>query len=696
MRRLTLGVVVPLGVGVALVVAALGVAASSSGPGHSSVGPRQPNGTFVTGRQASSIRTLTSGANACDGAFDYVSSPNGTLNNFLVATSAVSPNDVWAVGFSAIGLNSYDKPLAEHWNGSGWSIVPVPDPTSFWADLNGVVAISSSDVWAVGDYRVDLANHIHAFAEHWNGSNWSLTTALPNPGQTIPLAVTAVASNNVWLAGTWLNPSNGIFSTLIEKWNGSSWSQVSSFSLTGNDDELFGISAFNSTDIWAVGESTFSTSTFSQSLAEHWDGANWNQVVTPNEGAGDSIDFVTTLEAGHAVGVGSGVTTSGNPEVGEAWDLLASGSSTNSIHTSGGVFTNTVLESVARSGSAVWAVGFQNGTARNSGPNTLVIPATWNATTHTLAWGSPGTSADPSTAVSPENTLYAVAAASPYSFMAVGYFTNSGGTAQTLTEQYCSPHFVVSAPASVAAGSPFSVTVTVQTGGGNTVTGYQGTVHFTSSDSAAVLPSDYTFVPGDLGTRTFTGVVLNTPCVAQTITSADMVNPLTAPGTATVARFFSGPCAAPAGTPAARGGTQSTPPSSGAGRTAPGQTTGPGTPGIRTPRLTVDLEAGVLASDIPSAATSSPANASSAQGTEKAVPTVHVPTTTNQQAGLLRDDAARPAAAHVSLATRNVAASPGPGQPPWAPFMLLVIPAVLVAGFRRRKSQERSHVKARP
>ena len=35
--------------------------------------------------------------------------------------------------------------------------------------------------------------------------------------------------------------------------------------------------------------------------------------------------------------------------------------------------------------------------------------------------------------------------------------------------------------------------------------GYTGTVHFTSSDTAAVLPANYTFVAGDNGVRTFTG-----------------------------------------------------------------------------------------------------------------------------------------------------------------------------------------------
>ena len=54
----------------------------------------------------------------------------------------------------------------------------------------------------------------------------------------------------------------------------------------------------------------------------------------------------------------------------------------------------------------------------------------------------------------------------------------------------------------VAAGSSQKATITVQDIGGNVVTGYTGTVHFTSSDSQATLPADYTFTSADQGKHT--------------------------------------------------------------------------------------------------------------------------------------------------------------------------------------------------
>ena len=62
-----------------------------------------------------------------------------------------------------------------------------------------------------------------------------------------------------------------------------------------------------------------------------------------------------------------------------------------------------------------------------------------------------------------------------------------------------------------AAGTAHSVTVTAVDAYGNTATGYVGTIHFTSSDSAAILPGNYTFTGADKGSHKFTnGLTLKT------------------------------------------------------------------------------------------------------------------------------------------------------------------------------------------
>jgi hypothetical protein len=93
-----------------------------------------------------------------------------------------------------------------------------------------------------------------------------------------------------------------------------------------------------------------------------------------------------------------------------------------------------------------------------------------------------------------------------------------------VTVQPPADHFtVVASPSTVTAGNSFSLTVTAQDASGNTLPGYRGTVHFTSSDSQAMLPSNYTFIAADNGVHTFTGVMLKT-AGSQSITSSDTVN----------------------------------------------------------------------------------------------------------------------------------------------------------------------------
>ena len=83
------------------------------------------------------------------------------------------------------------------------------------------------------------------------------------------------------------------------------------------------------------------------------------------------------------------------------------------------------------------------------------------------------------------------------------------------------PVFNLVAPASGAGPSlPFNGTLTIQSSAAPfTLSGYRGTVHFTSSDSQAVLPADYTFLSTDAGSHQFS-FTLNT-LGNQTITVTD-------------------------------------------------------------------------------------------------------------------------------------------------------------------------------
>lgn len=78
---------------------------------------------------------------------------------------------------------------------------------------------------------------------------------------------------------------------------------------------------------------------------------------------------------------------------------------------------------------------------------------------------------------------------------------------------------VISAPANVIAGAPFSATVTAMYEG-KVDTVIDGPIHFTTSDKAAALPTLYQFTAADAGSHTFDDLVLVTPG-NQTMTVSD-------------------------------------------------------------------------------------------------------------------------------------------------------------------------------
>jgi hypothetical protein len=81
--------------------------------------------------------------------------------------------------------------------------------------------------------------------------------------------------------------------------------------------------------------------------------------------------------------------------------------------------------------------------------------------------------------------------------------------------------FLVSAPDTATAGSPFPVTVEAVDANGDLDTGYNGTVHFASSDGDALLPDDYTFTDADQGVQTFFVTLMAEG--DQTVTATDPV-----------------------------------------------------------------------------------------------------------------------------------------------------------------------------
>jgi hypothetical protein len=273
----------------------------------------------------------------------------------LVGAAAIAANDIWAVG-SQSSAGFTQAPLAEHFDGTSWSVVSTPSPTS-GSVLKGVAGAASNDVWAVGSGGTNNATLI----EHWNGANWSEVASPTMPTGSVLKGVTAPASNNAWAVGTNSTSNNA----LVEHWDGTSWSVVSSPAFAGVTILSLGgmISADSTTDVWVVGGQADERSgaPFNGPVALHWDGQTWSVM----SGA-QNAESATALSPTNVWGAGFRGEqfhdrTIHLPVVvhwdGTSWSIVPSPNPNGKNPIQG-----SQLEGIAAiSATDIWAVGFNEG-----------------------------------------------------------------------------------------------------------------------------------------------------------------------------------------------------------------------------------------------------------------------------------------------------------------------------------------------
>jgi hypothetical protein len=280
--------------------------------------------------------------------WSIIPSPNTNNRlNQLNGVAAISASNAWAVGDAHSGQAPPNQAtLVLHWDGTAWSIIPSPSPGS--AGLNTLYAVdanSANDVWAVGSYA-NIGGFFQTLALHWDGTSWGVIPSPNVAGANNELyGVVALGPNNVWAVGYWGHSSFG-FSTLIERWDGSGWSIVTSPNPSG-DNFLSAVSATGANDVWAVGRSRNPLTLMTTTLIEHWNGNSWSQVqgfgVEP-ESAGYGVAAVSPGDA-WGVGDGGGLALIGRWN-GSSWSVFPSPN-----------VTGRLLATTAITPCDVWAVG---------------------------------------------------------------------------------------------------------------------------------------------------------------------------------------------------------------------------------------------------------------------------------------------------------------------------------------------------
>jgi len=203
------------------------------------------------------------------------------------------------------------------------SVLPTPN-VGFGANvLTSIAGTTESDVWAVG--RSGENGVIQTLIEHFDGSSWSV---VPSPGdphhKNVELnSVSAFSASDAWAVGGMEREQR----PFAAHWDGTAWSEVLMPRFTfGQGDApaqyLISVSVnpLNADDVWAVGNVPGGTYRGEPSFiyAEHWNGARWKiyqlrGLLTP------VVYGVATAPSGEAWTVGAALGSRNQWSISE-WD----------------------------------------------------------------------------------------------------------------------------------------------------------------------------------------------------------------------------------------------------------------------------------------------------------------------------------------------------------------------------------------
>jgi hypothetical protein len=239
--------------------------------------------------------------------WSIVSAPiPGQTNSAFNGVAVQSANSVWAAGYYN-GLGFSPQPLIERWDGSAWRVATTSLPegaTAASLDALGAVP-ASNQVWAVGSVRYGVPSdggrgYFQPLIERWDGSAWRFVASPTLPAGALAgevKGVVALSTTNAWAVGEY-TASDHTIRTLITHWNGASWTVSPSPDEWGS---LSGVAATGARDVRAVGyHQTGAEGSAQIGVVERWNGATWSlaESPTPQGVTHSSLDAITADGAG--------------------------------------------------------------------------------------------------------------------------------------------------------------------------------------------------------------------------------------------------------------------------------------------------------------------------------------------------------------------------------------------------------------
>jgi hypothetical protein len=151
--------------------------------------------------------------------------------------------------------------------------VATPDLAGPAAFLTDVRALAPDDVWAVGSRQPSSTSGLgnRTLIEHWDGSSWTVVPSPEADDQNHYLdAVDGSGPNDVWAGG-----SIGGYAQLLEHWDGADWS-LSDPGLSEDTSTIRDLEVANAHDVWGV-----MSVARGATVPIHYDGTSWVQAPDP-------------------------------------------------------------------------------------------------------------------------------------------------------------------------------------------------------------------------------------------------------------------------------------------------------------------------------------------------------------------------------------------------------------------------------
>jgi hypothetical protein len=220
----------------------------------------------VRGSSAHDVWVTNGGAGLFhwDGAnWTDLSPPGLPSGSRVIEMRVLGPNEAWLINSYPLPVNPqngnlYYQSMVLHWDGAGWTQVPLPAEAQPVANLVTLWATTSNDVWMGGDIIQPTVTQ-NGYLFHWDGTAIRLVDFGPFQGtRQFIEGIWASGPSNVWVSG------GSAIGAKLSHYDGSAWTEIG---IPSGQGAFTGVWGWCASSVWAI----------SNGGIWHYDGTMWSQ-----------------------------------------------------------------------------------------------------------------------------------------------------------------------------------------------------------------------------------------------------------------------------------------------------------------------------------------------------------------------------------------------------------------------------------